>query len=395
MPISTIDFVTPYDPTGYPSVNGAQLLQLVSGLLPYTGIGFSIVTTDSELNTPQVPNANITPKWKNYIWVRITSTAVIPYIWSPYAADGTYYGWVSLAASAIGAGTVTGFNIAYNTITDVNISDVNWSKISGAPTSLPPSGAASGALTGIYPNPSIGNAVVTGSMIAAATITGSNINSATIAGTQLINNTIGTAQMGAQSVDITTALKVGTPLWIPRTNAGATACEWINPQGNSAVGRILQYTKASQAGKVSAAGNFVNTTTNPVTGAIGVTASGLSITLTPKASGSLLCIKAHLLLSASGSVGAFAAIYDVSPTSGASHIPIGLAGIYGGSGAGTAVTQVTVVGYVTSVDNITPVTYYLGFGGTAAASVAIGSTDGTNNFFGAGSVSVIEVTEYL
>jgi hypothetical protein len=57
-------------------------------------------------------------------------------------------------------------------VTDAKVTDVAWGKITGAPTALPPSGAASGDLTGTYPGPTIGAAKITAAKLSPAPVAG-------------------------------------------------------------------------------------------------------------------------------------------------------------------------------------------------------------------------------
>jgi hypothetical protein len=132
MPILTNDFVAPFDPTGYPSITGAQLLQLVSGLAPFTGVGL-VISTNDIAGVAQVPPANTTVKWQNYMWLRVSATYVTAYIWNPNgASDPTYSNWVTIASAAIGPGTIQGYQIATNTIPSTAIISIGSTQITGS-----------------------------------------------------------------------------------------------------------------------------------------------------------------------------------------------------------------------------------------------------------------------
>lgn len=102
MPISLQDFKKGIDLTGLPSITASQINDLIDDGTPADDRGLILETTDTALNTPAVPNAAVTVKFKRYIWKRIifTTAAVKLYFWDEsVVSDATFLKWVELNAS--------------------------------------------------------------------------------------------------------------------------------------------------------------------------------------------------------------------------------------------------------------------------------------------------------
>jgi hypothetical protein len=86
-----------------------------------------------------------------------------------YPAPVIAAGAVATAKLADAPNGVTTAKLNDGAVTNAKVTDVAYAKVTGAPTSLPPSGAASGSLAGSYPGPSIAASAVRGTPSAGGT----------------------------------------------------------------------------------------------------------------------------------------------------------------------------------------------------------------------------------
>lgn len=107
--MTDIDFLNTVDFTALTNPTAADHNNLVDLAQPYTDKGILLVTTDTALDTPDVPNAIVTARWVRYLWLRkphstATITTPILYAWNANATSNpTYLKWEKVADVATAA----------------------------------------------------------------------------------------------------------------------------------------------------------------------------------------------------------------------------------------------------------------------------------------------------
>lgn len=134
MALTTLDFTTGLDFTGLVSATGADHNTLIESAEPKDdgsteGKGLVIRTRDTALNTPNVPDATATLKWKRYLWIRLPHASALEQGYKFYVWDDnnesleTYLKWKTITVDLLSI---------ENSITDL------YAKYNSAETNLEP-----------------------------------------------------------------------------------------------------------------------------------------------------------------------------------------------------------------------------------------------------------------
>lgn len=152
---------------------------------------------------------------------------------TPYALFAVSIADNAVDASNIVDGSVGAAELAAGAVTDAKVaSGIAYTKLIGAPTQLPPTGAAGGALTGTYPSPTLATNSVGTAQIASKAVTSDHIADGNVAAEDLAAGAVTDAKVAS---GIAYTKLSGAPTSLPPSGAAGGALTGTYPNPTLAV----------------------------------------------------------------------------------------------------------------------------------------------------------------